>query len=447
MLIEQAIFTSAKTERAQGYQLVGRSPGLSDADARDLAVWGPSHDSLQGSSGSRGSTNFFQLASGHYCVSRTSTAGAEYSGRGGEVVHTRFLVVPPEVLARFANNPFTLLRAATAIGAMEVVTPVSERLEPLRLGGRSAPVDMGLLAHLARDPGPAVMATLVQTALASDRLAVAAQVPSEQLLAGLMNLLPIECRTEFSFTTGLKSSPSRPVRVSALPDEEAGWKTIARGGVTLLDLREPSLVADVHWEGWAGCVAQILQSGKFSLLASQLEQSRPWLNSSNLTMLSDQVQAHLAASGRSRPARSAAKNVAPPEPELSRDNDMATERFEAAHERQAGPLVEHASSAMSQQTSQPATAPGEVPEILELLERIDDLIFSAISGDDRAVTELEVLWPAVVAELDDDLVEQSREQYLRCALSICRECVEGEDERPERAVAAIDVLCVLFDDR
>jgi hypothetical protein len=256
------------------------------------------------------------------------------------VVHTRFLVVPPEVLARFANNPFTLLRAATAIGAMEVVTPVSDRLEPLRLGGRSAPVDMGLLAHLARDPGATVMATLVQTALASDRLAVAGQVPIEQLLAGLLNLLPIECRTEFSFTTGLKPSPSRPVRVSALPDDEAGWKAVARSGVTLLDLREPSLVAEVHWEGWSGCVAQILQSGKFSLLASQLEQSRPWLNSSNLTMLSDQVQAHLAASGRSRPAPSPGKTAAPAEAGLSRDRGMATERFEAAHERKPGPLVE-----------------------------------------------------------------------------------------------------------
>lgn len=445
MLIEQAIFTSAKTQRAQGYQLIGRSPGLSDTDARDLAVWGPSHDSLLSTSAARGSTNFFQLSSGHYCVSRTSTAGAEYSGRGGDVVHTRFLVVPPEVLIRFANNPFTLLRAATAIGAMEVVTPVSERLEPLRLGGRSAPVDMGLLAHLARDPGPDVMATLVQTALSSDRLAVASPVPSEQLLAGLMNLLPIECRTEFSFSTGLKLSPSRPVRVAALPEDEANWKSIARGGVTLLDLREPAQLADMHWEGWAGCVAQILQSGKFSLLASQLEQSRPWLNSSNLAMLSDQVQAHLAASGRSRPARSAVKPVAPVEVDGDR---MPTERFEAAHPRQAGPLVEQpAEIAVSEGTSQAATTPGAVPEVLELLERIDDLIFSAIAGDDRAVTELEVLWPAVVAELDDELVEQSREQYLRCALSICRECVEGEDERPERAVAAIDVLCVLFDDR
>ena len=63
------------------------------------------------------------------------------------------------------------------------------------------------------------------------------------------------------------------------------------------------------------------------------------------------------------------------------------------------------------------------PEVLELLERIDDLVFAAIAGDGGALAELEVLWPVAAEELDDELVEQSREQYLRCALSIWTECV------------------------
>ena len=50
------------------------------------------------------------------------------------------------------------------------------------------------------------------------------------------------------------------------------------------------------------------------------------------------------------------------------------------------------------------------------------------------------------AQLDPDVVEQSREQYLKCALSIWSECVDDQVHRPERAVAAIDVLCVLFED-
>ncbi len=443
MFIEQAIFTSAQTDRAQGYQLVARSPGLTEDDAREISLWAPSHDSLLERPGQRSSTNFFQLASESYCVSRSKPAGAEYSGRGGEAVYSRFLVVPPLVLARFANNPFALLRAATAIGAMDVVSPGIERLEPLRLGGRSAPVDMGLLAHLARDPGPALMATLVQAALSSDRLAVAAQVTTEQLVAGLFNVLPVECRTEFSFSTGLKPATSRPVRITSLPEDPASWKGIARGGVTLLDLREPALADELKWEGWAGCVANILQSGKFSLLASQLEQARPWLSVARLDELSEQVQSHLASVHRGAASAAVASQPAVSSDEPPRQNN---ERFEAAHQRKRSASVAQRGPAEVAQATSRSTTAGQVPEVLELLERVDELVFAAIGGDDRAVTELEVLWPLIVADLDEDLVEQSREQYLRCALSICRECVDGEVERPERAAAAIDVLCVLFEE-
>jgi hypothetical protein len=86
------------------------------------------------------------------------------------------------------------------------------------------------------------------------------------------------------------------------------------------------------------------------------------------------------------------------------------------------------------------------PEVLELLERIDDLVFSAISGDVQSLAELETLWPAAAEQLDADLVEQSREQYLRCALAICSDSPPGQSERPEKALAAVDVLCVLFEE-
>ena len=55
--------------------------------------------------------------------------------------------------------------------------------------------------------------------------------------------------------------------------------------------------------------------------------------------------------------------------------------------------------------------------------------------------------PEVLGELDDELVADSREQYLRYALSIWKECAEPTGVRnPSRAVQALDVLCVLFDE-
>jgi hypothetical protein len=446
VLIEQAIFTSAETDRAQGYQLVRRSPGLSEADARELSLWGPSHDSLLERPGERTSVNFFRLESGSYSVSRTILGGAEYSGRGGEKVYTQFLVVPPAVLARFGNNAFAVLRAATAIGALELREPTTAPLESLSLSGRAAPVEQTLLAQLSREPGSCAMATLVQAALSSDRLAVAVSTSREQLIAGLLNLLPVECRTEFSFCTALKSSPARPVRISCLDDDPANWRAIARGGVTLLDLKDAQSTDELAWQGWAGYIAKVLRCGKLSVLAAELEQLRPGLSCAGLDQLGEQLAARFQGVSRPAPVRAAAERPAT-EDRPAAFGGATVQRSDRAHSRQEQMLTASPEPASANGIDKLiASLAGQPAEVLELLERIDDLVFAAISGDELAMTELEVLWPTVIAELDEDLVEQSREQYLRCALSICSECVEQGVRRPEQAAAAIDVLCVLFEE-
>ena len=458
MLIEQAIFTSAQTDRAQGYQLLSRSPGLTEADARELSVWGPSHNSLLDEASAGASTNFFRLASGSYCVSRTTIAGNEYSGRGGESVYTQFLIVPPETMAKFANNPFAVLRAAMASGVICVHEIVPEELEPVRLSGRAPVVDLTLMAQLARDPGPAAVATMIQAALASERLAIFADTPSELLIAGLINTLPVECRTEFSFTTGLKFSPSRPVRVSTLPADQAAWRAIDRRGVTLLRLDGLSASNNVDWQGWAAWVAAILSSGKLSVLAAELEKPRPGFTLADLGALGEQLQDNLQGTTcavdedlrspdelldlMKKAQRAANERSAHLWPATGNE----TQRADQPHRSQPAGLVAE-SPLEAQELDDLATQLAQQPrEVLELLERIDDLVFSAISGDERALAELEVLWPLATVDLDEELVKHSREQYLRCALSICSDVVEDGTARPERAMSAVEVLCVLFDE-
>jgi len=443
VLVEQAIFTSAVTDRAQGYQLTSRSPGISDADARELALWGPSHDSLLEGHGATGSVNFNRLSSGAFAISRTTTGGAEYSGRGGAQVYTQFLVVSPELFARFANNPFAVLRAATATGAVVVHSEIPTTLEPFRLLGRSAAVEPGVLAQVSHRPGPAAMATLVQAALSSDQLAVATATNTESLFAGLINALPVECRADFSFSTGLKYSPSRPVRVGALPSDPSAWRAIARHGVTLLNLDATDAAADVCWEGWAGCIAKILDSGRLSFLATELDRPRPWLSCANLSSFAEQFRTMLEPPTVAFPAGTPAEAACEVE---SGETSGVNQRADAPHTHLGrAAQTDPSASATAVADDLSVVLAGQPPEVVELLERIDDLVFAAISGDAHALGELEVLWPTVAADLDDQLVEQSREQYLRCALSIWGECVASDGKRPERAVSAIDVLCVLFE--
>ena len=81
------------------------------------------------------------------------------------------------------------------------------------------------------------------------------------------------------------------------------------------------------------------------------------------------------------------------------------------------------------------------------LEALDDAVFDAVQGNAPALADLYKLWPAVKLELGEALLAESREQYIRYALSIWREPADSEGNHdPARAVHALEVLCVLFDE-
>ena len=86
------------------------------------------------------------------------------------------------------------------------------------------------------------------------------------------------------------------------------------------------------------------------------------------------------------------------------------------------------------------------PEVLARLEQLDDAVWEAVGGNPQALQRLCLLWPQMRGDLGDELLAESREQYLRYALSIWEEYMgTGGIRKPARAVHALDVLCVLFD--
>jgi hypothetical protein len=85
------------------------------------------------------------------------------------------------------------------------------------------------------------------------------------------------------------------------------------------------------------------------------------------------------------------------------------------------------------------------PEVLGKLERLDDLVFDAISGKRESLDELANFWPAVRRELGDPLLAESTEQYLRYALASWDKVVQRSGVRsPTVAMQSLEVLCVLF---
>jgi hypothetical protein len=445
-LIEQAVFTSAETDHGGGYQVVATSPGVCDADLRELAVWGPSHDALIESTPNAMSFNFHPLPSGAYCVGRTTAAGWEYSGRGARV-YTQCLIVAPETLARFANNPFALLRAALGSGALRVYDKIPVELDALRLAGRSTAVDASLLTRLAANPGPEWIASLVQAALDSVTIALVGGPPADHLIAGLLNCLPPECRLDFSFSTGLKFSSRRPFRIVALSGDLEEQRRIERlYNVAILRMEDEPPVEFTPIDTWARLILRVLKSGRVSFLASQMNANQGDMAIDDLSALGLQYLEELEATSLTprTPDEEEREGETQELPGSVSSDDI--NRAHAPHHRLEGEGRAPAALKCKENGPSKTLHPND-PEVLHTLEQLDDLVYEAIAGNPAAMDQLNVLWPRIRTELGEELLAESRAQYLRYALSIWEECHGPEGVRqPDRAVQSLDVLCLLFDE-
>lgn len=55
------------------------------------------------------------------------------------------------------------------------------------------------------------------------------------------------------------------------------------------------------------------------------------------------------------------------------------------------------------------------PAVLERLEMLDDALFAALAGDDEAIDRFFAMWRNAVDTTPDELLEDSREHYVRHA--------------------------------
>lgn len=233
--MEHAVFTSAQSQKGDGYHLVARSAGITDADARELTAWGPSHDALAQQKVVAKSINFFRLSSGQFCIGRTITAGEEYSERGGWKVLTNYVVVSPADLFRFANNPFAIVRAALAAGEFDLPDPISSRLPAIEIAGRAAKIDHAALYRISSKLSHEEVIDLVKRIFADQRTVIATEINAELLVLAIVNTLPIDRRTELTFSTGLRLSQQRPFRLVVLPpDADEEFKRARHSGMEVL---------------------------------------------------------------------------------------------------------------------------------------------------------------------------------------------------------------------
>ena len=88
----------------------------------------------------------------------------------------------------------------------------------------------------------------------------------------------------------------------------------------------------------------------------------------------------------------------------------------------------------------------ESEPVRALLEELDDVVFSAVGGDAGSLEQAHQLWPQVVAAIGWELVEESREQYLRFAIDVTERFEASSARKPEHTVAALEIISLLTKD-
>ena len=456
MQIDQAIFTSARTEHGDGYQLVARSPGVTADQARELAVWGPSHDALYSRSDEPFSVNFHRLTCGTFCVSKTVAAGDEYSSRGGARIYTQFLLISPADLARFANNPFAVLRAACAKGILAVLENPPATLEPFTLAGRSPAVDNGLLTQFVSQIEHDCVGRLINAALVTDVQLIAGMTDYEMLFGGLLNCFPVECRTELTFTTGLRYSPRRPFHLAPLSGDAAEKRRADRyEGATLVDLSTSSNEGKAELGGWAAYVAEVIRRDQLPRLATELQQARPGLSLAGLNDLGEQLLNTLGAETATVASESDGQ-VESHMPAQSTSNSQRMFRKDRPNCRKRVDSQQGLSTSVRDELStarksrnmfiETANLPADIsgdPRLLRLFEQLDSAVSDAVEGVPTALDEARLLWTQMAAGLDPQSLSAVREECLRHALLLWHAC-ESESRQPQRAIDTLDLLDVLF---
>ncbi len=230
MLIEQAIFTSLRGRRSQGYHLVAQSPAVDSEISGVLCKWGPSHSSLLCGSPLSESVNFSAISSDWFALSRTTHGGPEYSGRGGLQVFTRFLLLQSHQLAAFENNPLALIQTARILGHMRLHLAPPAQLDPIEIPDH--PLDTH--PHRAGNAGVPID-EVVRILQFKNRVAILGLENPYPTLANILQLVPKPERLRLSFTTGLKPSVHRDFRLHFLRNADpAVHAHLASQGIDLV---------------------------------------------------------------------------------------------------------------------------------------------------------------------------------------------------------------------
>ena len=222
----------------------------------------------------------------------------------------------------------------------------------------------------------------------------------------------------------LSDDPAEQVWVATYPN------------VTTVDLSQEAMPPTAAADGWSQFLERTLAGGHVPFLVAETARPRPELSLDDLPALGLQLLESLDGLECRRDSETdETKETAP-----AASGGPAHAAHPAIRQEHAGGRGENDGRTVGHAGHGSAGSHREVGDL-------DDLVFDAIAGQSSAMEQLQIVWPRLLKELGDSTLAESREQYLRYALSLWQESTDADGIRnPVRTHQALDVLCLLFGD-
>jgi|GEM_PF-2189063 len=213
------------------------SRGIDEADLSEICQWSGKSGDLVSEAPMAHSWNFHPLPTGSFCLSRTNRAALLFPKADPSQVFTHGILIPQSLLKDYANNVMLLARHLEKLGFWRAGLEVTRQLlsasesEPrkrenssaeerslpvlrtLTMDGGADAVRLNSLNAFVRTTGIRRFCSILDQVLGNFSTIVTGNAVPEMLLEALLDALPIGCRLEISFSTGLRFSPDRFFRV------------------------------------------------------------------------------------------------------------------------------------------------------------------------------------------------------------------------------------------
>lgn len=225
LVCDQAIFTSVRSPTGEGYRIIAASKGLKPEERQAITRFSPSHEGLCPGLLDADSAQcvtpavcFYELPKGRLCVSISTTAGAEHTGRGGQRVYTHVAVFDAKVFPQLGFNPFAVARAMIAAGLATPELKPPQVLPELTLtvGETAPPRGIRFASAVTSACRKHVLSCMLSSRSVVLDVSESWLETAELMLLGVPG--PMRCKT--SVATGLKFSAGRCQRLNVTQDDK-----------------------------------------------------------------------------------------------------------------------------------------------------------------------------------------------------------------------------------